>query len=287
MIDLDRVRQFDINKLFKYNLVLSSYLFEADRLMTTTQKSLLVKELEKYLRGEDFCFSYSSLMTHAYMVDVMAIIRKIDLTDKKSFGELCQSFLSYVLSLSKNTSEIHFVFDCYTEGTVKDSERCRRYQSRAIDISLITTETPLPVNMPSFWVSNKNKEKLQTLIRAEITKFSENCSICRLILSAIVTAENSIPCYKLNPPEVITELNVDFEEADIRLLPHAKYTVEKGSGKVVVLSNDTDVIVGFIYHYQDLSRIGLKELWVRGGVGKTTRFIPIHTLAYNLGSSSR
>ena len=311
-------------------------------------------------------------MTHVYMVDVMAIIRKIDLTDKKSFGELCQSFLSYVLSLSKNASEIHFVFDCYKEGTVKDSERCRRYQSRcykegtvkdsercrryqsrcykegtvkdsercrryqsrcykegtvkdsercrryqsrcykegtvkdsercrryqsrcykegtvkdsercrryqsrcykegtvkdsercrryqsrAIDISLNTNETPLPVDMPSFWVSNKNKEKLRTLIRAKITKFSGNCSICRLILSAIVTAENSIPCYKLNPPEVITELSVDFEEADIRLLPHAKYAVEKDSGKVVVLSNDTDVIVGFLYHYQDLSRIGLK-----------------------------
>ena len=216
------------------------------------------------------------------MVDVMAIIRKIDLTDKKSFGELCQSFLSYVLSLSKNASEIHFVFDCYKEGTVKDSEWCRRYQSRTIDISLITNETPLPVDMPSFWVSNKNKEKLQTLIQAEITKFSENCS---LILSVIVTAENYIPCYKLNLPEVITELNVDFEEADIRLLPHAKYAVEKGSGKVVVLSNDTDVIVGFIYHYHDLSCIGLKELWVRVGVGKTTQLIPTHTLAYNLGSS--
>ena len=69
MIDLARVRQFDVNELFKYNLVLSSYIFEADRLMTTTQKSLLVKELEKYLRDEDFSFSYSSLMTHAYMVD--------------------------------------------------------------------------------------------------------------------------------------------------------------------------------------------------------------------------
>ena len=110
--------------------------------------------------------------------------------------------------------------------------------------------------MPSFWISNKNKEKLQTLVRAGITKFSENC---RLMLSAIVTAGNSIPCYKLNPLEVITGLNVDFEESDIRLLPHAKYAVEKGCGKVVVLSNDT-VIAGFIYHYQDLSRIGLKEL---------------------------
>ena len=140
------------------NLMLINYLnttlcchpifLKQTRMMTTTQKSLLVKELEKYLREEDFCFSYSSRMTHAYMVDVMAIIRKIDLTDKKSFGELCQSFLSYVLSLSK--TEIHFVFDCYKERTVKDSERCRRYQSREIDISLITNETPLPLDMPSF-----------------------------------------------------------------------------------------------------------------------------------------
>ena len=180
-------------------------------------------------------------MTHAYTVDVTEIIRKIYLTDKKSFGELCQSFLSYVLSLSKNASEIHFVFNCYKEGTVKDSERCRRYQSSAIDKSVIANETPLPVDMPFFWVSNKNKEKLQTLIRAEIMKFCENCTICCLILSAIVTDENSIPCYKLNP--------IDIEEADIRLVPHAKYAVEKGSEKVVVLSNDTDVIVGVKYRF--------------------------------------
>ena len=47
MIDLARLRQFDVKEVFKYNLISSSYLFEADGLMTTTSKSLLVTELEK------------------------------------------------------------------------------------------------------------------------------------------------------------------------------------------------------------------------------------------------
>ena len=48
MSDLARVRQHDVKELFKYNLM-SSCLFEADGLMTTTQKTSLITELEKHL----------------------------------------------------------------------------------------------------------------------------------------------------------------------------------------------------------------------------------------------
>ena len=254
--------------------------------MTTSQKSFLLTELEKHLEANDYIYSSPSLqMKHTYLVDVMANVRKINLTGIGSFGELCNSFLSYVMSLSKHASEIHFIFDWYKEGTVKDSERSRRYESMPIDINVIKDDTSLPVEMTTFWVSNSNKEKLQNLLRAHIKQFSESqCTTC-FIVSATLLDGNIIPCQKLNPPEVISELNQDIEEADIRLLPHAKQAVENGTEKMVILSNDTDVMVGFIYHCQNLINIGLKELWMRGGVGKTTRLIPIHTSVNNLGSS--
>ena len=55
--------------------------------------------------------------------------------------------------------------------------------------------------------------------------------------------------------------------------------------KLVVLSNDTDVIVGLIYQCHDLLKEGLKELWFRAGVGTTTRYIPVHVLVNILGPS--
>ena len=46
LIDLARVRNFNDKKLFEYNLVPSSYLFDADGLMVESGKSALVREIE-------------------------------------------------------------------------------------------------------------------------------------------------------------------------------------------------------------------------------------------------
>ena len=135
LIYLARVRNFNDKKLFEYNLVPSSYLFDADGLMVESDKSALVREIENmYLSKEHYTFSYLRDMEHSYLVDVMANFRKLDVKRSKTFGEFCQSFLSYVLSLCKNSDQVHFVFDSYIEGSVKDSGRCRRYQSHPISI---------------------------------------------------------------------------------------------------------------------------------------------------------
>ena len=220
-------------------------------------------------------------MNDTYIVDVMANVRKIDVKNMKYFGELCQSFLSYVLNICRNADQIHFVFDSYRDGTVKDSERSRRYQSYPIDISIITDNTPIPVDMSSFWASNNNKQKFQSLLKKHISNMKEKS----VILSAYMINDDIVPCCELHRTETIDDLNIEVEEADFLLLPHAKYAVENGTEKIIVLSNDTDVIVGFIYHCRNLLNNGLKELWLRGGVGVTTRFIPIHTLINNLGPS--
>ena len=128
-------------------------------------------------------------MKHSYLVDVMSNVRKLDVKNTRTFGELCKSFLSYVLSLCKNTDQVHFVFDSYIEGSVKDSERCRRYQSHPIDIHILADNTPIPVDMSMFWTSNKNKQKLQCLLIGHILKLEINC----LILSAYMINGDMVP----------------------------------------------------------------------------------------------
>ena len=184
-----------------------------------------------------------------------------------------------MLSLCKNSDQVHFVFDSYIEGSVKDSGRCRRYQSHPIDIHILDDNTPIPLDISTFWTSNRNKQKLQGLLIEHILKLDLDC----VILSAYMMNGDMVPSKEVNRPGTIDDVNVDIEEADISIFPHAKYALKRGGKILVILSNDTDVIVGLIYHCYDLLK-GLKELWFRAGVGTTTRFIPVHVLVNNLGS---
>jgi hypothetical protein len=47
IVDLARVRDYDIKHLFEYDLVQSSYLFDNSRFMTDPKKSMLCTEMEK------------------------------------------------------------------------------------------------------------------------------------------------------------------------------------------------------------------------------------------------
>ena len=78
--------------------------------------------------------------------------------------------------------------------------------------------------------------------------------------------------------EHILNLNVNIEEADERLIPHAIHAIMNGNSRIVILSSDTDVFVGALYFWNLFHSHGLKEFWMRAGVGDTTRYVPLHIL---------
>ena len=53
-LDIARVRNYDIKRLFQYDLVESSYLFDVRNLMTNPRKSTLCTELEKNLATTEY-----------------------------------------------------------------------------------------------------------------------------------------------------------------------------------------------------------------------------------------
>ena len=67
------------------------------------------------------------------------------------------------------------------------------------------------------------------------------------------------------------------------MIPHALHCARSGYKRVVILSNDTDVLVVSLYYWSLLRNNGLQECWIRVGVANTTRYIPIHTLADKVG----
>ena len=74
-------------------------------------------------------------------------------------------------------------------------------------------------------------------------------------------------------------LESDHEEADDRILTHISHmTLTSKVRNLVICSTDTNVFVSALYHYlQKWKRLGLKELWIAFGVGKTSRYIPLHS----------
>ena len=75
---------------------------------------------------------------------------------------------------------------------------------------------------------------------------------------------------------ILTELELPIEEADLRIIPHVQHAIKQGNLRVIVTSNDTDVVVLLIHYYKVFQSIN--ELWIYYGTGEKARYIPIHRL---------
>ena len=75
-------------------------------------------------------------------------------------------------------------------------------------------------------------------------------------------------------------LDKPIEEADLRIIPHIKDSIQSKNTRIVLLSNDTDVLVLVLYFMQYFTSVGLTELWTQFGTVKNKRFIPVHKLSY-------
>ena len=107
------------------------------------------------------------------------------------------------------------------------------------------------------------------------------------VLSGYVQSDNEVKvCDKVAGDGSITDvpnLKSVLEEADLRLIPHISKAIDENYRRVVVVSNDTDVVALILYYMPRFILAGLSELWVRFGSGNSSRFLPMHQFAYQLG----
>jgi len=147
-----------------------------------------------------------------------------------------------------------------------------------------------PVEMARSWSSSKNKLKLQMLLHKQAMKRGiENPSMVHVVASSFSGACDSVKCKGVmdgNSVE-IPDLCAEVEDANARIIPHALHSVRSGMQHIVVLSGDTHVFVLLVHYWDILSSEGLRELWIRAGVGGSTRYIPVHILAPRIGKELR
>ena len=104
--------------------------------------------------------------------------------------------------------------------------------------------------------------------------------------SIIVSGGLEETALKVNSDKVtyIKELNSNQEESDPTLLLHAHYEANNGSGSVVIVSPDTDVLVLCVHHFDTLGiknlhfKIGRKYMLIPKGTFMCTQFTTLSAL---------
>ena len=118
--------------------------------------------------------------------------------------------------------------------------------------------------MKKFWACDRNKENLQLISRSFFIENASENSKC-LTLSGIIGDSNTcndIQCiqYKDGITSNKESLDKPIEEADLRIIPHTEHSIQPKNTSIVLLSNDTDVLVLVLYFMQYFTSTGLEEL---------------------------
>ena len=248
-------------------------------------KASLAAALEQNLQPTDYNFEQNDALATATIVDFMSTIKKIFLANLSNIGSIFDSLWTLIQYSAVGSKSLHIVYDSYLEDSIKECERMRRNaEIEPLEYVELSLSSPIPVQIKRFWACSKNKENLQLLSRQFFIQKALNLQ--DIVLSGYVTdADGPQGCIKVHREQVTTQdsLMSVIEEADARIIPHIAASISDGSKRIVVLSNDTDVLVLLINYFTDFLAKGVVQLWIKYGLGDKTRYIPVHTLARRLG----
>ena len=216
----------------------------------------------------------------AVIFDMAAVIHMLKPKRAATFGQFAPAHLIPFLQahLTDKTTRLDGVWETYKKvGSIKTQTHQKRGATEGRR-TRITADTPVPQGKKyeKFLADNNNKDELFKFLSAELIE-KINMPSCN-----VLTTQRE---YVLSTQE----LDIDFlqpcdhEEADTRVFLHLKHAVLQGHKVVFIRTVDIDLVVFAISVFDSLKELGLSELYIRYGVGKQRRDIPIQDVCYQLG----
>ena len=194
-IEIARESGLKTENLLKYDVVPSPLLFD-EGIMIKPTKSQLVQELEVHLKPEDYSYRHSN--NAAFIIDVMASVRRVNISNLYKFDDLLVTFVSSSEAY-RRFGRCDYVFDMYSEEpSAKDSERNRRNNMESIEYSSIIPSSPLPKDMNTFWPSNNNKLLLEKLIYNHIRRNLPTSGEYSVVLGQLSRKEEEWQCISIH-----------------------------------------------------------------------------------------
>ena len=62
------------------------------------------------------------------------------------------------------------------------------------------------------------------------------------------------------------------------MMPRAVHAAADGISTIIFMINDTDVFVAGLYYTPNIKGKGATAIWMRRGIGDSTRHTPLHTI---------
>ena len=213
------------------------------------------------------------------ILDVAAVIHIIKSQRARIIGEYTQmQLLPYMHSqMTENTSRVDAIWDTYQEASLKSQTLAKRgdISSRRTRVSAKIVKVPIPKGFEwqKFLKGNQNKDELFQLIGQELQRGTVESTYHLLTAKADIVLSNKAT-------DITTLSPCQQEEADTSMMLHLRHAAMQSHTKAYVRTVDSDMVVLTINIFHAL---GLYELWVGFGTGKSYKDIPIYHISELLG----
>jgi hypothetical protein len=216
----------------------------------------------------------------AYIFDAMAILQTLTVLPA-TFGELATDLLAKIVNtaVSLNFSRVDFVCDRYPEKSIKNLERDKRAVGGTNVIRIYSEQQRVPRQWKKFMASGENKEEIMKFIFNTWRHADPQALKCVEVFLA-----HEDKCHKLTELlgdmscTEIEELSSDHEEADTRMIAHARHASLSYSN-VIVKSPDTDVFLIALNAINDI----IANLFFETGKGNARRIISLNKTKQHIG----
>ena len=181
----------------------------------------------------------------------MAVVQKLKIPSGATFYMVAERVIGVVTSTCSMCVDV--VFDMYREVLIKNVERMRRVStSDGVQYKNI---------LPAYTVKSWNKLLSVTANKSEIVKFLvsqwKTDTFRGRLGNRIMYITIEEQCWRLEARTCapVPELQCNHEEADTRMVLHARYT----AGPCVIHYDDTDVFILLLPHSRDLGDCYIKK----------------------------
>ena len=189
-------------------------LVHTDGTLRKTNKSLLLQILETYVTVEPRLPCHQDMPTFQ-ILDAMGLVQSLRFARATTFGEMATKYFKVFTA--------HY--DRYWQLSIKAGERQKRGEANALEVRIDGASTPVPKQFPKYISNTGNKVSLSAfLTEAWIEMAKQRLLVDKeLVIGGGGTDGQLALSIKNGECTKVTALHCDHEEADTRMLPHAKH----------------------------------------------------------------
>jgi len=214
--------------------------------------------------------------TTVHILDGMALVQMAKSDGVKTFGEMAAKYFPIITDplRQSNCNRVDIVCDQYRKVSIKAEECLRQGSPNSLEIKINGATTSVPTQWVKYMANPQYKVNLCLFLTESFRNLGqEKLSLNKkLVIGGGRNEGKEELSIEKGHWETVPSLKSDQEEADTRLLLHAKNAVQDGV-RIITQSPDTDVLVLCTSLFQE---IGCEELWFRTGVKDKLRYIPVH-----------